>query len=394
MTINFDINALLKAMADVRASDLHLKDGRPPMVRIDGELRPFETPPLTGEIIFKLLEPIMSEKIKKQYDDINEADFSYTLNGIARFRVNVFRQRNQTGAVLRRVPLEVPTIEKLGLPPVLTKLADKENGLILVTGPTGSGKSTTLAAMVEHINGSRPVHIMTIEDPIEFVYQDKVAVINQRELGLDTDDLSLALKSMLRQDPDIILMGEMRDPETIRFGITAAETGHLVFATLHTNDAPQTIERILDTMPHGARDMIRGQLSLLMRGIVCQRLAKRADGKGRLAALEIMVVNETIRQLIAEGRMSLIHQSMLDGSFYGMQTFNQAIYKLVSDGMVSEEGGLDISDNPEDLRLMYRGVKKGAGTIQIGSEPQSATIGNALKHEGAEKPKNPQARSW
>ncbi|MCC8166218.1 MAG: PilT/PilU family type 4a pilus ATPase [Planctomycetes bacterium] len=235
------IQDLFKWMGTVGASDLHLKHGRPPIVRIDGELRPFELPKITGAYIETLLTPIMTSQSLRQFAETNEADFSYYLEGEARFRVNMFRQRGEPGAVMRRIPLEVPTAEKLGLPASINKLADQENGLILVTGPTGSGKSTTLAAMIEHINMTRPVHIMTIEDPIEFVYEDKRAAINQRELGIDTDSLDAALKSVLRQDPDIILMGEMRDRQTIGFGITAAETGHLVFATLHTNNAVQTL---------------------------------------------------------------------------------------------------------------------------------------------------------
>ncbi|MCC8189575.1 MAG: PilT/PilU family type 4a pilus ATPase, partial [Planctomycetes bacterium] len=295
------IQDLLLWMGKFKASDLHLKNGRPPIVRVDGDLKPFDLPPVSGSDIERLLLPLMSERTVEQFRDTHEADFSYFLPGEARYRVNMFRQRGEVGAVLRRIPLEVPTVESLGLPPVVNSLADQENGMILVTGPTGSGKTTTLAAMIQHINCTRPVHIMTIEDPIEFVYDDQMAAINQRELNIDTNSLEAALKSVLRQDPDIILMGEMRDRQTISFGITAAETGHLVFATLHTNNAMQTLERILDLTPPEVRDAVRVQLSMILRGIICQRLCARITG-GRIAAPEIRVVNETIRQLIDENK--------------------------------------------------------------------------------------------
>jgi twitching motility protein PilT len=357
------IQDLLRAMTGVGASDLHLKHGRPPMVRVDGELIPFDLPKLAGAYIEEMLTPIMSSKSLRGFQDTNEADFSYLLEDVARFRVNMFKQRGETGAVMRRIPLDVPTVESLDLPGVLNQLADQENGLILVTGPTGSGKSTTLAAMIEHINKTRPVHIMTIEDPIEFVYDDKVAVVNQRELGIDTMALDAALRAVLRQDPDIILMGEMRDAETIRFGITAAETGHLVFATLHTNNAPQTLERVLDTVPGEIRDAIRLQLSLILRGIVCQRLPKRTGG-GRVAALEIMVVNETVRQLIAENKIHNIHKSIEDGSFYGMQTFNQALFRLAEEGVIDRETAMANSETPNELALRFKGVVRGSGVAE------------------------------
>ena len=353
------IQDLLLWMGKVGASDLHLKNGRPPIVRVDGDLRPFDLPKLSGAQIEALLTPIMSEKTSKQFADTYEADFSYMLEGEARYRVNMFKQRGEVGAVMRRIPLEVPTSDKLGLPDVINKLADQENGMILVTGPTGSGKTTTLAAMIEHINRSRPVHIMTIEDPIEFVYEDKMAAINQRELGIDTDSLDAALKSVLRQDPDIILMGEMRDKQTIGFGVTAAETGHLVFATLHTNNAVQTLERILDMTPPEVRDAVRVQLSLLLRGIICQRLCMRIGG-GRVAAQEIMVVNETIRQLIDENKLWGIDKALEDGSYYGMQTFNQAFVALIEKEQITKETALSSSEKPSELELLFKGIKRGS----------------------------------
>lgn len=354
-----DLDACLRELERRGGSDLHLKVGRPPLFRISGDLLPTEVPPLTENDLKATLYEIMNPRLIKQFEETCEADFSYEIEGLARFRVNVFVQRGNIGCVMRLIPIEVPTVEAMGLPTVLNKIADNENGLVLVTGPTGSGKSTTLAAMIEHINQTRAVHIMTAEDPIEFVYSDKVATINQRELGLDTGALQNALKAVLRQDPDIILMGEMRDPETIKFGITAAETGHLVFATLHTNDAPQSVERILDTMPPDARDLARQQLSLILRGIVCQRLCKRGDGTGRVAALEILVASETIRQLVAENKTKGIHKAMEAGEYYGMQTFNQALFKLVQQALITQDEALEKSDTPDDLKLLFRGVRKG-----------------------------------
>ncbi len=365
------IQDLCTWMGKVRASDLHLKHGRPPIVRVDGDLKPFDLPPLLGDSIEALLTPIMSQKAQKQFADTSEADFSYFIPGEARFRVNMFRQRGETGAVLRRIPLEVPTVEKLGLPEVVNKLADQENGLVLVTGPTGSGKTTTLAAMIEHINRSRPVHIMTIEDPIEFVYEDKHAAINQRELGIDTGSLDAALRSVLRQDPDIILMGEMRDRQTISFGITAAETGHLVFATLHTNNAVQTLERILDMTPPEVRDAVRTQLSLLLRGIICQRLVQR-EGGGRTAAQEILVVNETIRQLIDENKLWGVEKAVEDGSYYGMQTFNQAFCKMIEGGMISRATALANSEKPGELELLFKGINRGAASEGMWNDEANA----------------------
>ena len=356
------IDELLRLMIPADASDLHFKAGRPPLFRVDGDLKPVpEFPPVSHEQIVELLRPVLPPHAVRRFAERREADCAYEVAGAARFRVNVFQQRGAVGAVLRLIPADVPTIEELGLPEVLNEFADRENGLVLVTGPTGSGKSTTLAAMVERINRTRPLHVVTIEDPVEFVYVDKTATINQRELGTDTESLADALRAVLRQDPDIILMGEMRDPETVKFGITAAETGHLVFATLHTNDAPQTLERIMDILPETAQAVARQQLSILLRAIVCQRLLKRKNGHGRVPALEIMAVNETVRQLIAENKMRAVHKAMEEGGYYRMQTFNQALYALAESGQVDAEEAVAASDAPEDLRLRFRGIRRGSG---------------------------------
>lgn len=369
-------------MGQVKSSDLHLKAGRPPIVRVDGDLRPFNLPKISGATIETLMAPIMSKKVLREFQETNEADFSYMIPGEARFRVNMFRQRGEAGVVMRRIPIKIPTAKELGLPPVINDLADSENGIVLVTGPTGSGKSTTLAAMVDRINDTRAVHIMTIEDPIEFVYEDKVAAINQRELGIDTESLDAALKAVLRQDPDIILMGEMRDRKTIQFGITAAETGHLVFATLHTNSAVQTLERVLDMTDPELRDATRVQLSQLIRGVVCQRLVKRLNG-GRAAAQEIMVVNETIRQLIAENRIHDVEQAVEEGEYYGMQTFNQALVKLIEQGVIDQKTALDNTEKPAELELLFKGVNRGVNFDAMAEASKEGPVGDEAKgYEG------------
>ncbi len=378
-----DLNTCLRELERQGGSDLHLKVGRPPLFRIRGDLLPTEVPPLSDADIKNMLYGIMTPRLIKQFEETSEMDFSYEVPDLGRFRVNMFVQRGHIGCVMRLIPLEVPTVESLDLPPVLNKIADNENGLVLVTGPTGSGKSTTLAALIEHINQNYPVHIITVEDPIEFVYTDKTSTINQRELGIDTGDLISALRGMLREDPDIILMGEMRDVETIRFGITAAETGHLVFATLHTNSAPQTIERILDTMPPDARDLVREQLAMILRGIICQRLCKRADGIGRIAAVEVLVGTETVRQLILENKTKGIIKVMQEGSYFGMQTFNQALYNLAQRGLITQEEALSKSDTPEDLKLMFRGVMKGTSAQEVA--PEAGMTGKPKTGEAQKK---------
>jgi twitching motility protein PilT len=357
-----EIEVWLRELHRQGGSDLHLKVDRPPLMRVNGDLMPTEAPPLSDSELRAMLYDMMGERVVQKFEETLEADFSYEVEGIARFRVNVFIQRGRIGSVMRLIPLEVPTVEALGLPPVLKTVAENVDGLVLVTGPTGSGKSTTLASMIEHINETAPVHIITIEDPIEFVYRDQMATINQRELNIDTTALHGALRAALRQDPDVILMGEMRDPETINFGITAAETGHLVFATLHTNDAKQTLERILDTVPPDARDMVRSQLAILLRAIICQHLCRRSDGTGRIAAQEILVNSPQMSQLIEEGKTRSIDRALMEGEYYGMQTFNQALYKLVQQGLISQDEALTSTASPEDLKLMFRGIKRGTSS--------------------------------
>jgi twitching motility protein PilT len=352
-----DANALLLEVLKRRASDLHLKMGRPPLFRVAGELIPSEYAPMTPEVMRQFLGALMDKKNAERFRKDLEADFSYHIPKRARFRVNVFLQRGQIGVVIRHIPLQVPTIDAMGLPLVLKDIAQRNQGVVLVTGPTGSGKSTTLSAIVDHINNTRHVHVITIEDPVEFVYQDNMATINQRELGTDTHSLSEALKRALRQDPDVILIGELRDRATMETAIHAAETGHLVFSTLHTNDAKQTVDRLLDAFPPDSRGQICKMLALNLLGVMSQRLIKRADGNGRIAALEIMINSPHIQQILEKGNTLELEKAIgKSGSFYRMQTFNQALAALVNQQLISKSDALAASFNPDDLNLLLRGI--------------------------------------
>ncbi len=350
------LQEFLKAIVDKGASDLHVKANRPPLMRLRGDIVPLEgMPQLTNEeiqvLIHSITNPAQQEKLSKE----KELDFSFYLEGMARFRANVFFQRGLVSAIFRIIPTKVPTIESLGHPPILKELVTRPQGLFLVTGPTGSGKSTTLAALVQHINENFQKHIITIEDPIEFIYTDAKCSINQREVGQDTVDFSQALRRVLRQDPDIILIGEMRDRETISTAITAAETGHLVFGTLHTNDAKQSINRVLDSFTGDAQQQVRMQLANELVAIVSQRLIKRKDGNGRVAAAEIMINTPTIKKLIEDNKIGQMTKVMEEStSFYNMQTFNQALFKLVKDQSISSEEAFAISENPNDLKIRFQ----------------------------------------
>lgn len=340
---------------------MHLKIGRPPLFRISGQLMPTEFSQLSNETMKALLGSILSPKQAIKLEETLEMDFAIQIEGVARFRVNIFFQKNMLGAVLRTIPFKIPSLDSLGLPPVLKDIAMSNQGLILVTGPTGSGKSTTLAALINHINENRQAHVITIEDPIEYIYEDKKSVINQRELGLDTKSLGEALKRSLRQDPDIILIGEMRDSETISTALTAAETGHLVFSTLHTNDARQSIDRIVDTFPSTAQKQIRVQLASALNATISQRLVPKKDQTGRVAALEIMICSPGIKKLILEGDTGSIYAAIQSSvSFYRMQTLNQGLTSLVNNDLITAEEALRTSYNPEELKLNLRGVYTGA----------------------------------
>ncbi len=355
-----DIDAILKELVGRRGSDLHLKVGRPPLMRISSDLLPSEFPPLAREDMEGILRSILGDPGWERLLHDFEVDASYEIKDVARFRVNAFKERGQFGAALRVIPLASPTLDGMGLPAVLKDICQAPQGLVLVTGPTGSGKSTTLAAMMTHINDTAPLHIVTIEDPIEFVYTDKMCTIRQRQLGNDVKSLAEALRRVLRQDPDVILMGEMRDPETIELAMHAAETGHLVFSTLHTNDAKQSIDRIINAFPAEAHLQVRAQLGLTLQSVVSQRLVKRADGSGRVASMEIMINSPQIRELIQDGKTKEIEKAMAQsGDFYRMQTFNQSLAKLVLDRTITEAEGMATSTSPNDLKLLLKGVSSG-----------------------------------
>lgn len=331
-----DINELLAFSVQNKASDLHLSSGLPPIIRVDGEMRRLNVPELDHKAVNALIYDIMNDKQRKEYEENLEVDFSFEIENLSRFRVNAFMQNRGAAAVLRTIPSEILSLEQLGAPDIFRKLIDQPTGLILVTGATGSGKSTTLAAMVDHINASKREHILTIEDPIEFVHQNKLSVLNQREVHRDTHSFNNALRSALREDPDVILVGELRDLETIRLAISAAETGHLVFGTLHTNSAPKTIDRIIDVFPAEEKSMIRSMLSESLRAVISQTLLKKTGG-GRVAAHEIMVGIPAIRNLIREGKVPQMYSVIQTGQGHGMQTMDQCLQKLAAQGVISHQ---------------------------------------------------------
>jgi twitching motility protein PilT len=360
------LSDLLKKLIELGGSDLHLTTNTAPQVRVDGSLRPLEGfKVLTSADTKQLAYSVLTDAQKHRFEEALELDFSFGVRGLSRFRANLFNQRGAVGAVFRAIPYEIRSFEQLGLPTVVTKLCDKPRGLILVTGPTGSGKSTTLAAMLDKINRERHEHIVTIEDPIEFLHNHKSCLVNQREVGSDTKGFADALRTALRQDPDVVLIGEMRDLETIESALRIAETGHLTFATLHTNTAASTINRIIDVFPSTQQAQIRAQLSLVLEGIMCQSLLPRADGRGRVAALEILVPNPAIRNLIREDKVHQIYSMMQTGQDkYGMQTFNQALASLYHKRMITLETAMQRTGNPDELRDLIEhgsGVNAGNG---------------------------------
>ena len=346
----FSIDDLLERMVARGASDLHVTSGSEAAVRVDGRLERLEDfGKLTPEDNQRLLYRILSTEQQKHLETKRQLDFSYSIPGVARFRVNVFFQRESLGAAFRMIPTELKTLEQLGMPAALSELAEKPRGLVLVTGPTGSGKSTTLAAMIDLINGTRADHIMTIEDPIEFLHRHKRCIVNQREIGPDAVSFAEALKGALRQDPDVILLGEMRDLETIGTALTAAETGHLVFATLHTQDAPSTVDRLIDVFPAAQQEQIRVQIASTLQGVVTQTLMPRADGNGRVAAVEILLPDDAVRNLIRQAKVEQIYSVMQTAGKRGMQTLEQALAELVMRGIISQDTALNKSSRPEQL---------------------------------------------
>src|ERR1700693_1839272 len=344
---------LLGIMLDMNGSDLHLTAGAPPVVRVHGELERVERyAPLTPRALTGMIYAILPQKLRERFEQELELDMSYSLPGRARFRVNVYQQRDAIGAAFRVIPFEIKTIEALGLPPVVSDLARFQRGFVVVTGPTGSGKSTTLASMVDVVNTERHGHIMTVEDPIEFLHRHKSCIVNQREVGADTHGFTQALKHVLRQDPDVILVGEMRDLETIGTAITAAETGHLVFATLHTQDAPQTIDRIIDVFPPHQQQQVRVQLSTTLQGVVTQQLVPTVDGMGRAVACEVMIATPAIRNLVREGKVHQIYSSMQAGGRFGMQTMDMSLAHHVKAGRISQGMAFERCHDPEELQRL------------------------------------------
>lgn len=329
-----DITELLTFSTQNKASDLHLSAGLPPMIRVDGDIRRLNVPALDHKAVHSLIYDVMSDLHRKNYEEHLETDFSIEVPGLARFRVNVFNQNRGPAAVFRTIPSTILTLEDLKLPKVFAEIAQLPRGIVLVTGPTGSGKSTTLAAMVDYVNNNKYAHILTIEDPIEFVHQSKKSVVNQRELNTNTHSFAQALRSALREDPDVILVGEMRDLETIKLALTAAETGHLVFATLHTSSAAKTIDRIIDVFPGQEKDMVRSMLSESLKAVISQALLKQIGG-GRLAAHEIMICNPAIRNLIRENKVAQMYSTIQTGQNVGMQTLDQSLKELVESGKVT-----------------------------------------------------------
>ncbi|MCL4424970.1 MAG: type IV pilus twitching motility protein PilT [Firmicutes bacterium] len=348
-----DLQQLLREAVLKKASDLHLTVQSPPVLRINGELTRWGTSPLNAADTEGILLQILTEEQKRRFEAQGDLDFSYSLPGQGRFRVNAYRQRGTVALALRVIPYQVITLEELGFPPVVASLARQERGLVLVTGPTGSGKSTTLAAMIDLINSEQSCHIITLEDPIEYLHRHKLSVINQREIGSDTQSFALALRSALRQDPDVILIGEMRDLETISIALTAAETGHLVLATLHTTDAPQTVDRVVDVFPPHQQQQIRVQFAAVLQGILAQQLLPRADRPGRVAALEILVATPAVRNLIREGKTHQLSSALQTGAKYGMQTMESSLRVLAERGLIS----------PEELKNRLIGLAGAGGNL-------------------------------
>jgi twitching motility protein PilT len=353
------LNEILAIAVKARGSDIHIKTGLPPIVRIDGRLHPIPNAPrLTPDVVSAMAMAIMNERQKKHYEEHFEVDLAYGVAGLGRFRVSVYSQRGTVTMVLRAISIGIPSLDSLTLPPVLKKIALEERGLILVTGTTGSGKSTTLAAMIDYINENRTCNIITVEDPVEFLHRDKKSIISQREVGFDTQSFASALKGALRQDPDVILVGEMRDLETIETALTAAETGHLVMSTLHTLDAAETVNRIISVFPPFHQRQVRMQLSGIIKGVISQRLVPRADGKGRVPAVEIMIGTARVRECIDdEEKTKQIPEAITQGFVsYGMQSFDQSLMQLYSKKLISYEEALRQCSNPDDFALKISGV--------------------------------------
>jgi len=377
------IDELLRVATQFGASDLHCKAGSQPFMRIGGELRPIlNAPRLTQEDTLDMAFSMMSNRQKQRFKEVSEADIAYGVSGLGRFRANIFQQRGTVGMVLRVIPDRVRTITELGLPPVIERIAEEQRGLILVTGTTGSGKSTTLAAMIDYINAKRGGHLITIEDPIEFLHRDKKSFVTQREVDVDTRSFAEALRGALRQDPDVILVGEMRDHETIETALTAAETGHLVLSTLHTLDATETVRRIVSSFPPHLQKSVRIQLAGILRAVISMRLVRSAEGAGRVPAAEVMVSTGLIRDyIINEEKTSLIRDAIAAGtSQYGMQTFDQSLFSLHQSGLITMEEALRGASNPDEFRLRVAGIRSASDQAKEEME-RLTTVSNGTARE-------------
>src|SRR5689334_2545135 len=375
--MGFDIDAALRYMVEREGSDLHIKVDSPPVARVHGDLWALKgSDQLTPGETESALRHIAQDHQLEEFEEAGEVDFSYQLQGVSRFRVNAFRQRGAVSIALRAIPFQVRTIDDLGLPEVVRRLAEEPRGIILLTGTTGSGKSTTLAAMIDHINRTRPHHIITLEDPIEYLHEDKRSIVNQREVGSDTESFGRAMRRVLRQDPDVILIGEMRDEETVRTALSAAETGHLVMSTLHTLDATETINRIIDFFPPHLQQQARVMLASTLKGAISQRLVPRIDREGRVAVSEVMVVTGRIQDLILNPEETgRITEVISEGDFYGMQTFDQALLGYVTEGIVSEEVALETASSPHDFKLMLAaGGQRASGIEQVVGSQEEAGV--------------------
>lgn len=355
MNMTTNLHQLLKVMVEKDASDLHITVGSPPQIRVDGHLVPLKVPPLSAQDCRQLCYSVLTDSQRQAFEEKNELDASFGVKSLSRFRANVFMQRGAVSGVFRQIPFKVKNFDELGLPPVIAELTTRKKGLVLVTGPTGSGKSTTLAAMIDKINTEKPYHIMTVEDPIEFLHPHKKSIVNQREVGTDTAGFKTALRYVLRQDPDVVLIGELRDLETIEAALSIAETGHLCFATLHTNGAIQTINRIVDVFPPHQQDQVRAQLSFVLEGIVSQQLAPKATGGGRSLCMEILVMTPALRNLVREDKLHQMYSQMQVGQTkYGMQTMNQALFSLLQRRLITIEEALSRSTDIDELKTMMK----------------------------------------
>ncbi len=377
-----NLHQLLQAMIEKGASDLHITTGSPPMARINGSLTPLDSASLGPAETKQLLYSVLTDAQKHRFEEENELDFSFGLKGLSRFRGNIFMQRGAVAGAMRTIPFKVLSFDELGLPPVVRELVKKPRGLILVTGPTGSGKSTTLASMIDHVNESRHEHIITIEDPIEFLHPHKKCIVNQREVTSDTKSFKAALKYVLRQDPDVVLIGELRDLETIEAALTLSETGHLTFGTLHTNSAAQTVNRIIDVFPSHQQSQIRAQLALVLEGVLSQQLIPKKNAQGREMALEVMVPTSAIRNLIREDKVHQIYSSMQTGQGQnGMQTMNQSLCDLVKKGKISLDDAMGRSDHTDELTSLIQRSQNGGMQSPPGAGQPIPRRSSSIKYQ-------------